>query len=145
MPTHFTLREAQSLIPKISGILREAMASRAEAAEAEREVRAATERIILMGGVIVDTEAARQVKSRLESAVARLSGAVDRVQELGCVVKDIEIGLIDFPTIYRGQEVLLCWKLGEPEIQFWHGMDDGFAGRKPIDRDFRERHGAREA
>lgn len=145
MPTHFTLREAQSLVPKISELLREAVASRAEAAEAEREVRASTERIILMGGVVVDTAAARQAKDRLESAAARLREAVEGIQELGCVVKDLDIGLIDFPTFYRGKDVFLCWKLGEPEIQFWHGVDEGFAGRKPIDRDFRESHGAPEA
>jgi hypothetical protein len=145
MPTHFTLREAQGLVPKISEMLREAMASRAEAAEAERVVRASTERILLMGGVIVDTGAAREAKSRLESAAVRLRDSMERIQELGCVVKDLEIGLIDFPTVYRGEEVFLCWKLGEPEIQFWHGVDEGFAGRKPIDQDFRERHGAPEA
>ena len=144
MPTHFTLREAQSLIPKVSGLLREAIASRTEAAEAEREVRASTERIVLMGGVLVNTAVARQAKVRLETAAVRLREAVESVQELGCVVKDLGTGLIDFPTVYRDQEVFLCWKLGEPEIQFWHGVDEGFAGRKPIDRDFREHHGAPE-
>jgi hypothetical protein len=145
MPTNFTLQEAQSLIPKISALLREAMASRTEAADAEREVRGAAERIALMGGVTVNTAAAREAKNRLEESAGRLREAVERIQALGCVVKDLETGLIDFPTIYRGQDVLLCWKLGEPEIQFWHGVNEGFAGRKAIDRDFRERHGAAEA
>ena len=145
MPTHFTLREAQGLVPKISGLLREAIASRAEAAEADAAVRAATERIILMGGMSVDPAASRQAKSRLEAAAARLRDFVESIQEIGCVVKDLEIGLIDFPTLYGGEEVFLCWKLGEPEIQFWHGVNEGVAGRKPIDRDFRERHGAAEA
>ena len=128
MPTHFTLREAQGLIPEISGLLREAIVSRAEAAQAEREVRAATERIVLMGGMSVDTAAARELKNRLESAAARLRDSVESIQKFGCVVKDLETGLIDFPTVYRGQEALLCWKLGEPEIQFWHGAEEGFAG-----------------
>ncbi len=145
MATHFTLREAQRLLPKISDLLRDAMAARTEATEAEREVRASTERIILMGGILMDRAAARGSKSRLEAAAARLRSSVEQIQELGCVVKDLETGLIDFPTTYRGQEVLLCWKMGEPEIQFWHGVDEGFAGRKAIDQDFRERHGAPEA
>ena len=92
----------------------------------------------------MDTAAAREAKNRLEESAGRLREAVERIQALGCVVKDLETGLIDFPAIYRGQDVLLCWKLGEPEIQFWHGVDEGFAGRKPIDRDFRELHGAPE-
>jgi hypothetical protein len=145
MPTNFTLQKAQGLIPKISGLLREAMARRAEAAEAEREVRGAAERIALMGGVTVNTASARETKNRLEDSAGRLREAVEAIQALGCVVKDLETGLIDFPTVYRGRDVMLCWKLGEPEIQFWHGADEGFAGRKAIDRDFRERHGAAEA
>jgi len=69
-----------------------------------------------------------------------LRNAIESVQELGCVVKDLDIGLIDFPTLFRGEEVYLCWKLGEPVIAFWHGVDEGFRGRKAIDRDFRDNH-----
>ena len=58
------------------------------------------------------------------------------MQEIGCLIKDLDIGLIDFPTTYRGEEVYLCWKLGEPGIEYWHGVDEGFRGRKPIDQDF---------
>jgi hypothetical protein len=56
------------------------------------------------------------------------------------VVKDLDIGLIDFPTLFHGVEVYLCWKLDEPAIEFWHGVDEGFRGRKAIDRDFRDNH-----
>jgi hypothetical protein len=145
MPTNFTLDKAHSLLPTISHLLREAMASRAEMADAERALRGAVERIALMGGVTVNTAAPRESKRRMEEAAERMRVAVDGIQELGCVPKDLEIGLVDFPTTYRGRDVLLCWKLGEPEIQYWHGADEGFAGRKAIDRDFRERHGAAEA
>jgi len=55
-------------------------------------------------------------------------------------VKDLDIGLVDFPTLFRGAEVYLCWRLGEPAIQFWHGVDEGFAKRKAIDQDFRDHH-----
>ena len=53
-------------------------------------------------------------------------------------MKDLDTGLVDFPTLFRGQEVYLCWKLGEPSIEYWHSVDQGFRGRKPIDRDFRD-------
>jgi hypothetical protein len=53
-------------------------------------------------------------------------------------VKDLDTGLVDFPTLFRGQEVYLCWKLGEASIEFWHSVDEGFRGRKAIDRDFRD-------
>ena len=56
------------------------------------------------------------------------------------MVKDLDVGLIDFPTLYRGEEVYLCWKLGETGIQYWHGIDEGFRGRKKIDRDFLDNH-----
>jgi hypothetical protein len=65
---------------------------------------------------------------------------VEEVQEMGCLVKDLDMGLVDFPTTFRGEEVYLCWKLGEEEIAFWHGVDEGFRGRKAIDRDFRAHH-----
>ena len=62
------------------------------------------------------------------------------MNELGAQIKDLDIGLIDFPTMYRGREVLLCWKLGEERIAFWHGTDEGFKGRKAINDEFREQH-----
>ncbi len=57
-------------------------------------------------------------------------------------MKDLDIGLVDFPTLFQGEEVYLCWKLGEAGIRFWHGIDEGFRGRKPIDAEFLEHHQA---
>ena len=65
-----------------------------------------------------------------------LKQAIEKVHEFGCVVKDLDIGLIDFPTLFQGEEVYLCWKLGEAGIRFWHGVNEGFRGRKPIDAGF---------
>ena len=67
-------------------------------------------------------------------------GILPFIQENGVVVKDLDIGLIDFPTLFRGEEVYLCWKLGETGIRFWHGLDEGFRGRKPIDEEFLANH-----
>ena len=140
MPKRFTLPEAQGLIPEVSRLLREAVALKAEFDKAEEAFRASTERIMAMGGMNVDRDRVREVKVRRESAAARLPKAIERVQQMGCVVKDLDIGLVDFPTLFRGAEVYLCWRLGEPAIQFWHGVDEGFAKRKAIDQDFRDHH-----
>ncbi len=142
MPRRFTLAEAQSLIPQVSRLLGDAQALKAEYGEAQRAIQSSMERIMVMGGVSVDRDAARQARDRLEATAGRLRESVERVQELGCVVKDLDMGLVDFPTLFRGNEVYLCWKLGEPEIQFWHGQDEGFAARKPIDEDFVKHHGS---
>jgi hypothetical protein len=140
MPKRFTLPEAQRLIPEVSHRLREAVALKAEFEDAEMVLRSSLERIMAMGGVTVDRERVGQVKARRESAAARLPKAIERIQQMGCVVKDLDIGLVDFPTFFRGVEVYLCWRLGEPAIQFWHGVDEGFAKRKAIDQDFRDHH-----
>ena len=81
---------------------------------------------------------------RRDTAENRLRQAVSQFEEIGCHVKDLDMGLVDFPTVFRGVEVYLCWKLGEPHIAFWHGTDEGFGGRKPIDQDFLKHHSAPE-
>jgi hypothetical protein len=136
----FTLAEAESLIPELERLMRQAVDSKPEYDETERSMRAFAERVMLMGGVNVDREEARAAKTRRDAVTTRLRETIGQVQEMGCIVKDLDMGLVDFPTLYRGRDVYLCWKLGEPSIGFWHGVEDGFAGRKPIDQDFRENH-----
>jgi len=140
MPKRFTLAEAQSVIPQVEKLLRSAIAAKAEYEEAERVIQSFSERIMMMGGIAVDRDRAVEARDRREAAAGELRTCIERVQEFGCVVKDLDIGLIDFPTLFRGVEVYLCWKLDEPAIAFWHGVDEGFRGRKAIDRDFLENH-----
>jgi hypothetical protein len=140
MSKRFTLAEAQSLIPELDMLLRKAIEAKHEYDEAERAVREVTERIMMMGGIVVDRAHALAARGRRDSSLATVKKSLEEVQELGCVVKDLDIGLVDFPTTFRGAEVYLCWKLGETQIEFWHGVDEGFRGRKPIDRDFRDHH-----
>ncbi len=70
--------------------------------------------------------------SHVRGAQLRIVGLVEKIQVHGCTVKDVDLGLIDFPALRDGQVVNLCWKMGEPTIDYWHGMDEGFAARKPI-------------
>ena len=108
--------------------------------DAEQSIQAFTEHVMMMGGVMVDRDRALDARSRRDDAAARLRSSIEAVVETGCLVKDLDIGLIDFPTLYRGIEVYLCWKLGESGIGFWHGVEEGFRGRKPIDQDFLDHH-----
>ena len=140
MPKRFTHAEAQRLLPEVGKLLRDALGAKTEYQEAERIIQEMSERVMLLGGVMVNREQAINSRSRRDAAAAMLKTAIEAVQETGCVVKDLDIGLVDFPTLFKGVEVYLCWKLGEPAIEFWHGVDEGFRGRKPIDRDFLEHH-----
>jgi hypothetical protein len=132
----FTLDEAQRLLPEVERLMRSAIDARADYQQAEAAIHSMSERIMLLGGVMVDREKALQAKTRREQAAAVLRNAIESIQEMGCLVKDLDTGLVDFPTLFRGTEVYLCWKLGESGIDFWHGVEEGFRGRKPIDKEF---------
>ena len=136
----FTHAEAESLIPQVERLLRDALALKSEHDDADRGLREFAERIMLMGGILVDRAKAAEVRNRLTTADGRLRGVLEQIQETGCLIKDLDTGLVDFPTRFRGVEVYLCWKLGETSIRFWHGIDEGFRGRKEIDRDFLDHH-----
>jgi hypothetical protein len=140
MPRRFTHAEAQRLLPEVGRLLREALDAKTEYQEAEQAIRDLSERVMLMGGIIVDRERSLNARARRDAAAAMLKGAVEAVQETGCLVKDLDIGLVDFPTLFNGVEVYLCWRLGEPGIEFWHGVEEGFKGRKQIDQDFLKNH-----
>lgn len=140
MSRRFTLAEAQTLIPRVERMLRQAIEIKSSYDEAEKEIQNLQERVMLMGGITVDRASAVEARTQRDGAAAQLRSAIEQVQEVGCLIKDLDIGLIDFPTTYRGNEVYLCWKLGEGAIEYWHGVDEGFRGRKKIDRDFLEHH-----
>jgi hypothetical protein len=140
MAKRFTLPEAQALIPQVEGLLQDAIEAKTDYEAAEGEIQAFQQHVMMMGGVAVDRERVSAEKSKRDDAAERLRAAVEGVQEVGALIKDLDIGLIDFPTLYRGVEVYLCWKLGEDDIAFWHGVDEGFRGRKAIDQDFLDHH-----
>jgi hypothetical protein len=140
MARRFTLAEAQSLIPRVDLLLREAVSLKTDYQEAEGVIQTMARRVTLMGGMIVDRDQAVDAKNRRDAVAAKLRAVIEQVQEFGCLIKDLDTGLIDFPTLLRGVEVYLCWKLGESKIEFWHGVDEGFRGRKAIDQDFLDHH-----
>jgi hypothetical protein len=140
MPRFFTLQEAERILPDVEAAIRQAMLKKAEYERAESGWHSFSQRIMAMGGMQIDRAQAAERKNRRGEAARDLQAAVERVHEFGCLLKDLDIGLIDFPTLFQGEEVYLCWKLGEQGIHFWHGVTEGFGGRKPIDSGFLEQH-----
>ena len=128
------------MLPQLGPAIREAIALKAEYQQAESDCQQFQRRIMLQGGVLVDRSKLLDGKQRRESSARQLKQAIEGIHEHGCLVKDLDTGLIDFPTRFNGQEVYLCWKLGESGIRFWHGVEEGFRGRKPIDQEFLEHH-----
>jgi hypothetical protein len=92
-----------------------------------------SQRIFLSGGLHVNVAQAARRRAEREKAMKEATDTVAEIDEIGVQVKDLEQGLLDFPSVMEGQTVLLCWKLGEKEIGFWHTSEEGFAGRKPLD------------
>ncbi len=107
-----------------------------------RRSKAFAQKIAFSGGMAVSHDRLANEKRTKQESIEVLQTAVQRFEEIGCLLKDVETGLMDFPTLYKGQEVYLCWKLGESGISHWHRIEDGFAGRKPIDAEFLSNHSA---
>jgi hypothetical protein len=131
----FNRDEAEELLPLIEHCLIEARASKEKVEELDRELRRATTEIMVLGGSFPPYRRLAANRSAREESAARLQRALQRIQETGCLVKDLDVGLIDFPAMREGREIYLCWKLGEGRIGFWHGVEEGFAGRKPLEDD----------
>jgi len=144
MPRYFTRDEAQAFLPKVDRLMSQALDLRAVMDSTEKQLRDATRRISMLGGVVVKHHELIDLRARHDAALSTLRTAVEDIHDIGCLVKDLDLGLVDFPTLYRGQEVQLCWKRGETGIDFWHSLEEGFRGRKPIDEDFLAHHSGSE-
>ena len=137
---YFTIADAERLLPEVERLVREAVARKAEHDAAEGALKLQLQRIQLAGGSIVDRSAILSLRSRREAAAHGVERSLQAADELGVLVKDLQVGLIDFLTRYHDREVCLCWKLGEDRIRFWHSTEDGFRGRRRIDEEFRANH-----
>jgi hypothetical protein len=129
----FTLDEAQSLVPVLESLLRTAITSKKLIESVDTELQELAHRVFLHGGLSLNVVHLARRKAEREKAIQRAKDALAEIDAAGVQVKDLDIGLLDFPCEVEGQTVLLCWKLGEKSIAHWHGESEGFAGRKPID------------
>ena len=130
----FTLDEAQSLLPVLESLLRTAINAKKVVDEVDAEQQALQHRVFLNGGMFLDIVPLARRKAERAKAEQRVKDALAEIDSIGVQVKDLNIGLLDFPCEVEGQIILLCWKLGEKAITHWHGLQEGFAGRKPIDQ-----------
>lgn len=130
----FTLDEAQSLLPVLESLLRTAIKAKEIIEEFDGEMQALHHCIFLNGGTFLDIVPLARRRAERTRAEQRAKDAVAEIDSIGVQVKDLDIGLLDFPCDVEGQTILLCWKLGETSITHWHGLQEGFAGRKPIDQ-----------
>jgi hypothetical protein len=129
----FTLEEAQTLVPVLESLLRTAITGKNVMEDVEGELQALGHRIFLNGGTHVDVVPLARRKAERAKAEQRAKDALAEIDSIGVQVKDLDIGLLDFPCEVDGRIVLLCWKMGETSITHWHSPEEGFAGRKPID------------
>src|SRR5262245_10392914 len=127
----FTAEEAEQLIPRLEAAMGRLMACHAETGRVRGVLQEAQRTVMLAGGTRLDQEFWRSHKVRLAAATSEVQKKVGEILRLGGVPKDLEMGLVDFPARLGQREVNLCWKYGEREIRFWHGLDEGYAGRKP--------------
>jgi len=129
----FTLDEAQSLLPILESLLKQAIEGKKLIEEVDAELQATAHRVFLNGGTLLNIVHLARRKAEREKAIQRIKDAIAEIDATGVQVKDLDIGLLDFPCRVDGEIILLCWKLGEATISHWHSTEEGFAGRKPID------------
>ena len=135
----FTLDEAQALLPVLEALLKRAIEAKQAAESVEGRMQELARKIFLSGGLLVDIDRVRRQRTALESHLQAAKDSVAEIDAIGVQVKDLDTGLLDFPCEIDGEIVLLCWKLGESRIDFWHTVEDGFRGRQPIDDRFKGR------
>ena len=131
---HFTPEEANALLEEVRPVAETLVAHRrAMAVTATRQARL-VQRIAGNGGDF-DPQEPRTLEEEFKREGEAVARCVEQLEALGVLVKDLDRGLVDFPALRGGEEVLLCWQVGEDEIAYWHGVDEGFAGRKPLPLD----------
>ena len=132
-PRVFTLTEAERARREVEPILVEAMDCRKKLNGLEHDLSAVAGRIMMMGGVVVPYEKLAALRAEHQLLAQSLKSALGRILRTGCLIKDLDVGLLDFPAVIDNEDVYLCWKLGEDRIRFYHLQNEGFAGRKLID------------
>lgn len=137
---YFTLPEAQRALLEVEGHLRQALFHKSESQKAQEHMDRTIDHVRSSGGARVNPGEVQAQRARRDTSISALKQALEEIEEAGALVKDLDIGLLDFMSRYRDRDVCLCWKLGEDQIRFWHGAEEGFRGRKPIDQEFLQNH-----
>jgi hypothetical protein len=131
MSRTFTLEEANAALVELRPIVERMVQHRRNLSAAQHRQAELVTRIAGNGGDMQPSDL-REAAATIEREAAAIADCADRINDVGAQVKSLEEGLLDFPAQRGDDEVLLCWKLGEDRIRYWHGVDEGFAGRKPL-------------
>lgn len=129
---YFTWQEAQTLLPVLESLLRTCIEGKKTVQDVEAELEQTAKRVFVNGGMLVNIGRLAMRKGERDKTVQRIKDALAEIDSIGVQVKDLDIGLLDFPAIYEDEVILLCWKMGEASIAHWHDTQEGFAGRKPL-------------
>ncbi len=127
----FTPEQANAALPELRPLVEAMVAAKRALDDAQERHDEVARRIAGNGGGIPPAELAA-LQAAVDGAAAVLATAVGDVQAVGVLVKDLDSGLVDFPAQRDGEDILLCWQLGEEEVAYWHGLDDGYAGRQQL-------------
>jgi hypothetical protein len=127
----FTVEEANAAVAELRPIVERMVAHRRNLAAAQIQQAELVTRIAGNGGDMSPSDL-REVAAAIESEAAAIAECAELINAAGAQIKSLEEGLLDFPAKRGDEDVLLCWKLGEDEIGFWHGVEEGFAGRRPL-------------
>lgn len=130
-PRYFTVAEANAALEELRPVAEEMVARRSELVDAQGRRASLGAQVVTNGGDLTPSDFA-EADEELEHAASALARCVERIQAEGVLVKDLDQGLLDFPALRAGEEILFCWRVGEDEIEYWHGIEEGFAGRKPL-------------
>ena len=131
MAEYFTRAQADALLPRLTASLRLMQRLRAELADCEHELRDTQTRISSNGHLPLDDLG--ELPALANDLTQRIAECAREITECGALVKDLDMGLLDFPALREGREVYLCWRLGEERVGWWHEVDAGLSGRLPLD------------
>ena len=127
----FTVDEANAAVAELRPVVAE-MVEHARGLAAARHAQAQLVTRIAGNGGDMQPSDLQELAEKIQAEADAIAACAERIDAAGAQIKSLEEGLLDFPSIRDGEEILLCWKLGEDEIRYWHGADEGFAGRKPL-------------
>ena len=129
----FTLNEAERTRQELEPFLVEAIHCRKRLSGLDNDLSAVAARITMMGGILVPYDKLAVLRMEHQQLAETLKTSLSRILETGCIIKDLDVGLLDFPSVIGNEEVYLCWKLGEDRIRYYHRQDEGFSRRKPLE------------
>jgi hypothetical protein len=127
----FTLEQANAALTRVRPLVELVVERRATLLAAQARLAELLAKVAGNGGGL-DPSAAQELVAAVQEAEHELDAVVAELSEVGVVVRDPDSGLVDFPSVRDGKPVFLCWQLGEDDVSWWHGPEEGFAGRKPL-------------